>query len=402
MHKENFKKTQVEIQKILHETKKFIKDLTESKNNSKHLKEQTIKYQQILKILDSNLEKLVPKNSEKSIITFNAQVHTLTEIALLIENILNNLDFEESKLQKEVDNLNISIQKAKQDIYKTSNISEKMHQFLEDRLTEIKKEIDIIIDEELNKINTQLFIFFNIQQNEIDKKDAIENILDKGEFKFNTEHEAKNTLHEIASKMDSSIKEVYEVVTKKINDKFKNIMPEINKYFTQELSTFLNKELIESTYIKTLQLKLTSLSSHHTITLDDTIITTQSKFFVHLSFIKITHTHQVEDDKVYLVKKTDIEQKLGLEFKKISEDIKKSLLDSYNQSIQETISFSKDNISHKVKEYKKAKENSLKIYDIDKNITNDKILVLEQQLKKINKLNQRIIDTKNILETIDV
>jgi len=165
----------------------------------------------------------------------------------------------------------------------------------------------------------------------LDKKDAIENILNKGEFKFNTEHEAKNTLREIASKMDNSIKEISEVVNKKINDKFKNIVPQINKYFTQELASFLNKELIESIYIKTLQLKLTSLSLHDTITLNDTI-STQPKLstsfanVVSLSFplnlIRTTRTDQAEDDKVYLVKKTDKVSKKRFLFPKMTSLIK--------------------------------------------------------------------------------
>jgi len=55
-----------------------------------------------------------------------------------------------------------------------------------------------------------------------------------------------------------------------------------------------------------------------------------------------------------------------------------------------------------MEEYRKSKENLLEVYESDKSITSDEAFLLEQKIKKIKKLNQRIIDTKNILETINV
>jgi len=166
MHQNNLKKIQIETNKIIIEVQHFFKDLISREGSSSTIFKQITKYQQEIKALESNLEDLIKNHTQKSLISSHKQADILLKLELLIKKILKNLDIEEDKRNKEIIDINTLINRCKNDISKTVNIPEEMNQFLTDSLTEIKQEINVIIDEELNKVNTQLFIFFNIQQNE--------------------------------------------------------------------------------------------------------------------------------------------------------------------------------------------------------------------------------------------
>jgi len=370
---------------------------------------------------------------------------------ILKEVLLNGLKARQVGYEEDIKKLQGNIVELKKDIENVSRISKKLQEETQKQLSDIEEDILQKTEEYLQNTKQQILDVFeekleSIEQREQNNKskekpknwwnkpvweggllggsqykedekkrfkDYIEKMRKEGKIEFNSKEKADEFKQKIIEQLDNLIgsillesnklyKERVQHLIPSLNEKIKNELGELIKIIEQRMGGEIEITLQQ---IKFLDDNISVKKNFNEIVQLETLerkrsVVGEGLFNKALNWINNDWGRETESysEEIYEIFNKDINQKVGSVFEEVSTFIKTNANHVYTKMIQEVVSEVIQDLINEIEEYRAEVIDALKKREDNEVNTEIEISLAEEQIKKVSKLNKRIIHTKQALD----
>ncbi len=374
----------------------------------------------------------------------------LGKLGNILKEVSTGMRVKENALVQNMEDLKENIEKLQEDIKNISDISNGIEKETDESLALIKKEMDVITETQLDIARNTILNLLNNKLHEMEKDveekiqketeqkkkneehddsfvmliinglgkrgdtsnhdelKAIQEMMEKGEVKLKDKDTAIKIMNNIEYTLDESMKLTLENSDKKLKEKIEEFIPVINNKIKDKLGNLIEviqKRIGGDIYITIPEIvfvddvisgKGTFANSIQT-KIEEKSYSTVSNGFTNWFNDDWGRQTVYYDETTHIITKKDIEKRIKFKFEEVSKNIQENTDSIYAEDIQMVISNSIKNLTLEIEEYRGEmieviKKREANTVDIEKEIS-----LAQEQVREIKKLNQRVLDTKQVL-----